>query len=192
MGRVLMVCLLAPVVAAMLQATAPTDREWKRWLDDVRPLLLPSEAATAKTLPPSARVEFREGFWRWRDPDPATADNPVRAQFGSRVLAAEKRFRVNGTGGWNDCGRTFVVLGKPDRMHGVALAAHFAGDDPLAAFREQEDKVAEVWTYRNHPRLPQTPEGLAFRFTPNCEAVGGPSVQRLLQAAAASYVVRNR
>jgi hypothetical protein len=106
--------LLLPVMAAMLQAKPPSDREWRAWLDKVRPLLMPTEEKAAKKLPAAGRE----------------------------------------------------------------------------AFREQGDTLAEVWIYRNHPRLPTSPEGFSFRFTEGCEAVGGPTAQGVLQEAARSYLAR--
>ena len=192
MWRVFAACLLAPAVSALLQAAPPSDGEWKRWLDEVRPLLQPSEETTAKKLPPQARNGFREGFWQLRAPDPASPDNPVRREFERRVSGAEKRFKVNGKGAWNDCGRTYLLLGQPTWVKEVATEAHFAGADALAAFRDQDERAAEVWSYRNHPRLPPAPEGYAFQFTPNCDLVGSPTAVRLLQGAAESYVMRDR
>ena len=83
-----------------------------------------------------------------------------------------------------------MLIGKPDVMRNVAGDAHFAGDDRLANFVAQEDKVSEIWLYRNHPRLPPTPTEYSFQFNPACEAVGNPSAQRLLDNVAKSYVVR--
>ena len=44
----------------------PND-EWKRWLDQVGPLMLQAPGTEAKTTAPSQRVQFREDFWRARN-----------------------------------------------------------------------------------------------------------------------------
>jgi GWxTD domain-containing protein len=182
--------LLLSVAAEMFQPAPPSDREWRAWLDEVRPFLMPAEEKAAKKVPAAGREAFREDFWRLRDPDPSTPGNETRTQIETRVRTADSRFRAGKNGPWNDCGRTFVLLGKPDLAQEALTRQHFEGGDRLAAFREQGDTVAEVWIYRNHPRLPTSPEGFSFRFTQECEAVGGPSAQGVLQEAARSYLAR--
>jgi len=168
------------------------DSEWKRWLDEVKPLLLKADDAEIRVLAPSQRRQFREEFWRARDPDPSTIDNGNRTEYERRVAAAEKRFRFEGSASWNDCGRTFVLLGKPDWSQNDHVVQHFASPDPLRSFTEQESVATERWLYRNHPRLPASPEGYAFRFNPACEAVSSPSSERLLRGVAESYVRKAR
>ncbi len=85
-----------------------------------------------------------------------------------------------------------MVLGKPDWSRNDHLAQHFATPDPLRSFTEQESVATEHWLYRNHPSLPPSPEGYVFRFNPACEAVAGPSSDRLLQSAAESYLRKAR
>ncbi len=180
---------LAVTVVVMAQSPVASDRDWKRWLDDVGPLLTAAEKSNAKKVAAQDRDSFRESFWARRNPNGKTADNPQRAEFELRVRNADKRFRVNGNGAWNDCGRAFVILGKPDKIDNRVNATHFAASDQLSAFREQDDVEAEVWIYRDSPRLPPSPQGYNFRFTQKCEALNGPPFQRLLESAAASYVV---
>jgi len=182
--------LFLPIMVATFQAAPRSDRAWRAWLDEVRPLFIPAEEKTAKKLPAGGREAFREAFWRQRDPDPSTPENETRTQIETRIRSADSRFRTGKSGPWNDCGRTFVLLGKPDLAQEALTRQHFEGGDRLAAFREQGDTVAEVWIYRNHPRLPTAPEGFSFRFTQECEAVGGPSAQGVLQEAAKSYLAR--
>jgi GWxTD domain-containing protein len=177
-----------PVVWPMVQAPPVPDRDWKRWLNDVAPLLTPAEKSEATKASAADREKVRDAFWARRNPEPQAAENPARAEYELRVRTADKRFRNGADGAWNDCGRTFVLLGKPDRVTNTAAASHFTGD-PMAAAREQDDREAETWLYRTPPRLPPSPEGYGFRFTQICESVGGPSFQRLLGAVAATYVV---
>jgi GWxTD domain-containing protein len=188
------VCLLAAFASAQTTPPQPPlpDKEWKRWLDEVRPLLMKADIDETRVLAPSQRRQFREDFWLARDPDPGTPDNEVRTEYERRVLTAEKRFRSDGKAAWNDCGRTFVLLGKPDWTRNDHDIQHFATPDPLRSFTEQEGVATERWLYRNHPRLPASPEGYAFRFNPACEAVASPSSERLLQTVADSYVRKAR
>jgi GWxTD domain-containing protein len=158
------------------------DKEWKQWLEHVHPLMHSADFAAAKKTPPSERAAFREQFWRARNPNPTSPDNAVRAGYEERVRNAERRFRVNGSGSWNDCGRTFMILGKPD-----SVQLDLNGSRLLATSEREVDR-AELWTYRKHPRLPKVREDFTFGFNLNCEAVGDLAAERILQRAAASYV----
>ena len=165
---------------ALAQSVPIPDREWRTWLDDVRPFFSQSEAAASKHVAAADREAFREMFWRRRT-DTATAGRADgRVQLEDRIRAADKRYRAKGNGEWNDCGRVYVLLGKPDWIRNEVPAAHFKGGDSLANFRDQDDQLAETWVYRSHPRLPPSPEGFSFRFTTQCEAVGSPQLQRML------------
>jgi GWxTD domain-containing protein len=187
-------CLLGGPAAwqGPAQPTPLPDKEWKRWLDDVEPLLLPPDRDEIKVTAPSQRRGFRDDFWQSRDPDPATPDNENRTDYERRVATAEKRFRPNGRSGWNDCGRTFLLLGKPDRMVSDRTAQHFAAPDPLRIYAEEENSATEVWVYRNSPRLPPSPDGYEFRFNPSCDAIANPSSAKLLVRAAISYLTPRR
>ena len=194
MKRVLSAVFVLTVLMAGVRAQAPaplSNDDWKRWLDRVDPLMMQAERKEAKTTAPSERVKFQEAFWRARNPDPSNPDNPVRAQFELRILTAEKRLFVNGKK-WNDCGRTFLVLGKPDWQKNTQVAQHFGAPDPMRAFQDQEQTATEEWTYRTHPKLAPSPEGYVFRFNPACESVAGRSADALLDQVAASYVVHPR
>lgn len=189
MWRRLAVCLLAPAVWAMAQSPAVSDRDWKRWLEDVKPLMVAAERTQASKVPAPEREQFRDGFWSRRNPTPQAAGNQQRIDFEQRVQTADKRFRNGSNGPWNDCGRAFVLLGQADRVTNTAAAAHSANSDRLAAFRDQDDSEAEQWLYRNPPRLPPAPNGYMFRFTMICESMNGTAFGRLLEQVAASYVV---
>ena len=194
MKRALVAAFIFTVLMAGARAQAPaplSNDDWKRWLDRVDPLMMQPERKEAKTTAPSQRVTFQEAFWRARNPDPSNPDNPVRAQFELRILTAEKRLFVNGKK-WNDCGRTFLVLGKPDWQKNSHVAQHFGAPDPMRAFQDQEQTATEEWIYRTHPKLAPSPEGYVFRFNPACESVAGRSADALLDQVAASYVVRPR
>jgi GWxTD domain-containing protein len=194
MKRVLVAAFIATVLMAGARAQAPApmpNDEWKRWLDRVDPLMMQAERKEAKTTAPSERVKFQEDFWRARNPDPSSPENPVRAQFEIRMRTAEKRFFINGKK-WTDCGRTFLVLGKPDWEKNTHVAQHFGAPDPMRAFQDQEQSATQEWLYRTHPKLAPSPEGYVFRFNPACESVSGRSADALLDQVAASYVVKPR
>ncbi|MCX6543950.1 MAG: GWxTD domain-containing protein [Acidobacteria bacterium] len=181
--------VLTTTLVGVAQTSGMSNREWQAWVDDVRPFFLASEAAAAKNVPAADRSAFRDEFWKRRTDATAEAGTAVRATLEARIRAADKRYRVNDKGAWNDCGRTYVLLGTPDWVRSMVLGAHFNGGDAAANFRDQDDQLAEVWIYRAHPRLPPSPNGVSFGFTTKCEAIGSPQFQRLLDQAAASYLV---
>jgi GWxTD domain-containing protein len=56
-------------------------------------------------------------FWRLRDPQPATAENELREQFGARVEAADLLYgEKEARGSLTDRGRALILLGPPPRM----------------------------------------------------------------------------
>jgi GWxTD domain-containing protein len=185
---VLLVCLLFPASAVTFQGAPIPDRDWKAWIDEVRPLMMPSEEKAAKKVQPGEREVFREEFWRLRDPAPATVENENRAGFDIRVQNAEARFRTKKNGPWNECGRAWLLLGKPDVTRGTKDAQQISGSDRMAAMREQSEIAVEVWLYRNPPRLPAAPNGYSFEFNSDCEAVAQLNAQRILEAVAKSYL----
>ena len=141
-----MVSLTVVAVAgpACAQSSAMSDQAWQQWLLDVAPLMLGQEPAVAKTVPAEDRRLFIEAFWTRRSPSPSTIDNPVKAELEARIRSADKRFREGGSGAWNACGRTFLLLGAPDRTSNATATAHSASSDPLVTMRAQDDQVGEV------------------------------------------------
>ncbi|MCZ6726491.1 MAG: GWxTD domain-containing protein [Acidobacteria bacterium] len=84
----------------------------------VRWLLLPSEWRELKRIEnPAKAVNFIESFWRLRDSDPTTELNEFRAEFASRVEAADLLYNERDTrGSLSDRGRALILLGPPPHM----------------------------------------------------------------------------
>jgi GWxTD domain-containing protein len=163
------------------------DKEWKNWLDEVRPLMLPAEIARVRQAAPSERADFREAFWRARSPDPASAGNAVRSELEQRIRTAPRGYRYHGTGPWNDCGRVWLLLGAPERVGSVAgtrVPPRFYD----GAVSDISAGPTVLWTYRHHPRLPKLQEEFTFAFNSRCEWASTRPADRLLEQAAASYV----
>src|SRR5213593_2972698 len=113
---------LAFVAAAALLAPAAAfpaeklDKEAKKWLDEVRPLILPEEEKAFRELKDkSERDEFQKIFWARRDPDLQTPANEFRTEYEKTLADIDTRFRVSGhPGSATDCGRVYILLGPPD------------------------------------------------------------------------------
>ncbi len=112
--------LLGLLAALALPAAADKlDKESKKWLEEVAPIILPEEKQTYGELKDRGeRTEFEKIFWARRDPDLETPENEYKTgTFDPRRADADKRFRVAGKyGAQTDCGRLFVLFGEPDEV----------------------------------------------------------------------------
>jgi GWxTD domain-containing protein len=160
-----------------LAAAQKLDKEDKKWLDEVRPILLADEEKTYKGLKEKAdRLEFQKIFWARRDADLATPENEFEAQYAKDRAAADQSYRLPAqSGSASDCGRTFILLGKPDEVQQETVE--------VSGFR-----APETWTYRDRPG--QTFQGgrAVIAFDSDCRAPVGFSAQ--LDRVAAAKVVQ--
>ena len=94
------------------------DKDDRQFLDDVRPILLGDEDKTYKGLKEkSDRLEFQKIFWARRDPDLSTPANEYQAEYETARAEADQRYRMPAqAGSLTDCGRVFILLGKPDEV----------------------------------------------------------------------------
>ena len=162
----LTVTLLTPGLAAAQKL----DKDDKKWLDEVRPILLQDEEKTYKALKEKAdRLEFQKIFWARRDADLATPENDFQAEYLKARAVADTKFRISAqTGSNTDCGRTFILLGKPDEVQEEGTAS-----PGLLA--------PQTWTYNERPGI----KGKAvIAFDADCRAPGGFSAQLERLAAA--------
>jgi GWxTD domain-containing protein len=170
--------LTALVVLSPGLATAQKlDKDDKKWLDDVRPIILGEEEKTYKGLKEkSDRTEFQLIFWARRDPDLATPANEFQAAYLEARATADQKFRISARiGSTTDCGRTFILLGKPDEVQGDASAM------PGYA-------APQTWTYRDRPGQTFTGGKAVIAFDAECRAPAGFSDQ--LDRIAAAKVLQ--
>lgn len=78
-------------------------------------LMLPEEQRKLRRLHTTREaVDFIEGFWRRRDPDPNSPGNEFSKTFYERVEAADRLYSEGGTrGSLTDRGRALILLGPP-------------------------------------------------------------------------------
>ena len=128
---------LAPVAAS---AAEKVDKDSKKWLEEVRPIILAEEEKVFRELKDkSERDEFQKIFWVRRDPDLATPANEFRNEYEKTRADVDTRFRVSGRpGSATDCGRVYILLGAPDEVKREPGAS--AGP-----------RSAETWVYRDRP-----------------------------------------
>jgi GWxTD domain-containing protein len=160
-----------------LVAAQKLDKEDRKWLDEVRPILLPDEEKVYKGLKEkSDRLEFQKIFWARRDADLATPENEFQAGYLKARAEADMKFRASvQSGSTTDCGRTFILLGKPDEVEELTM-----GSPGMLA--------PQSWTYRDRPG--QTFQGgkAVIEFDVDCRAPGGFSAQ--LDRVAATKVLQ--
>jgi GWxTD domain-containing protein len=77
--------------------------------------MLPEEQRAFRRLRNNAEADvFIAAFWRRRDPDPETPENPFLDQFWERVQAADRLYAEGRRrGSLSDRGRALVLLGPP-------------------------------------------------------------------------------
>jgi GWxTD domain-containing protein len=172
------ILLAATLLVPGLATAQKLDKNDRAWLDEVRPILLAEEEKTYRSLKEKAdRLEFQKIFWARRDPDLATPENEYQARYREARATADREFRVPGrAGSTTDCGRVFILLGKPDEVH-------------------QEDagmssglRAAETWTYRDNAERTFQGGRATIAFDAECRAPVGLAAQ--MDRVAASTVVQ--
>src|SRR5262249_49218479 len=165
-----LLCLLALFVPAPARAQK-MEKEDKKWLDDVRPLMLPAEEKTYKSLKDKAdRQEFQKIFWARRDPDLETPDNEFESEYIAARADADKTIKVVGAvGSQTDCGRTLILLGKPD-------------DVKKEGAEGARDRTPETWTYRDRPGRTYQGGKAEISFDESCK--GSPNLAEQLNRIA--------
>ena len=175
---------LPAVIAALLWlAPGPAvaqklDKDAKKWLEEVRPIILPDEEKSYRELKDKAdRDEFQKIFWARRDANPETPQNEFQEAYLKSKAEADAQFKVAGMrGSETDCGRVFILLGKPDEMKSEAV-----GETPLL-------RTPETWTYRDRPGQTFAGGEARISFSGNCELPQGNRFGDALNQVAASKI----
>jgi GWxTD domain-containing protein len=108
------VCLASAAscrLARLERGLGPRDADfyWK-----VHIIMTSEERKIFLELPESERETFIVDFWKRRDPDPETPENPFKAEYESRVERAAQLFRGEGRAGYlTDRGRIYLLFGPP-------------------------------------------------------------------------------
>ena len=154
--------LLGLAVLAGPARAEKLDKEDKKWLDDAHPIMLDAEEKQYKDLKDKAdRLEFQKIFWARRDPDLATPENEYQAQYAKDRAEADLQFRVpTQSGSDTDCGRVFLLLGKPDDVQ---------KDEGSTIVH----RSAETWTYTDKPGRTFAGGKVQIAFDPDCRGTAG-------------------
>ena len=99
------------------QGLAPRHREW---LDDVSPIITPTEREIFSRLKTDAdRDKFIRFFWRQHDQQPDTAENEFQKEYLVRIRFADLNFGrgTSKRGSRSERGYHYLVLGPPLERH---------------------------------------------------------------------------
>jgi GWxTD domain-containing protein len=179
--RTTAVVLLASALLAAPVRAEKLDKDSKKWLDDVTPLLLSEEGKAFKDLKDKAdRDEFQKIFWARRNPQgPASTDNPAKAEYDKLKAEIEKRFKVpgGGTATLTDCARVFVLLGEPSEVK-----------------KDQSGETAtlrapEIWTFKDRPGFKFPGGQIQVPFDDACRLPAGSHFAEQLGRPAEARIV---
>jgi len=114
----------------------------KQFISLVRYIISKEEKVMFLNISPQEREDFKEGFWKKRDPDPLTEENEYRDTYLARIEKANKLFTSEGRQGFlSDRGRIFVLLGEPDQRQVYPMGY------------SQYDPPVEIWYYGMFPLM---------------------------------------
>jgi GWxTD domain-containing protein len=166
------------LVSPGIASAQKLDKDDKTFLDDVRPILLADEEKFFKNLKEkSDRLEFQKIFWARRDPDLATAANEYQAQFEKARDDADRLYRMPAqAGSLTDCGRTYILLGKPDEVQ------------PQPGNVAPGLRAPEVWVYKDKEGRTFVGGKTQIAFDEECRAAAALASQ--LDRIAAAHVVQ--
>jgi GWxTD domain-containing protein len=155
---------LLPLLPAPARAQK-LDAEDEQFLDDVKPIILISEKSTYEKLKDKAdRLEFQKIFWARRDPSPGTPENAFRQQYEKdRAYADENYGYANVRGSTTDCGRTYILLGRPDISQLRPQAPSDRSDGG--------QRTPEIWTYNDRPDRHVQGGKVMVGFDASCRAL---------------------
>jgi GWxTD domain-containing protein len=105
---------------------------YRTWLDqDVRWIIAPDERSAYSALATNPeRLQFIDGFWERRNPNPGSAENKFKEEHYRRLAYANQHF-ASGRPGWeSDRGRVYIVYGKPDSIDAYPSGGD-SGSDPF-------------------------------------------------------------
>jgi len=177
--RPFLLFLLLVLPTALPARAQKLDKDDKKFLDDVRPLLLPDEEKSFKGLKDkSDRQEFQKVFWARRDPDLEAPGNEYQSQYDKLRAEADTAYKVAGRpGSQTDCGRLFILLGKPDEVKKEG------GSESLGP------RAPETWTYRDRPGQTFSGGQAQIAFDRECRLPEGTKLYEQLDRLAAARIV---
>ena len=139
--------------------------------DKTRYIITREESKIFLELPPAARADFIEKFWKRRDPTPGTEINEYKETYVQRIEEANRLFRGGGRPGWlQDRGRIYILFGPPNEretnpMGGRTIDAYTDPQQNVDGRRAATGvKPTEIWIYYNLLSSLQKPHTVRLVF----------------------------
>jgi GWxTD domain-containing protein len=155
--------VLGAVPAAWAQdEAAPKAESLLDWDESPAGFLMTKdeEKAWKKITAEDEARAFIELFWAKRNPDPASAFNPFKAEFENRVRYADQEFSwEKQRGALTDRGRVMILMGPPHASENRFPTETVERLDDTAAGTDEVRANAKLWFY--DPQ--QLPEGFRIK-----------------------------
>gem|GEM_PF-158294 len=131
------------------------DPENSEWLNRVRYIITSEERRLFLDMPKEEKEDFKQEFWKRRDPDPQTEENEFKMEFDARMEKADDLFIGEGRPGWlTDRGRIWVLFGPPtDRLtmpqqpDGTSQEIWYYGSFPVVFLDRHSSGIYKLMTY---------------------------------------------
>ena len=149
--RKLTVLIITIILALVLIFTSCAINKLEKRLDPVsndfydkiRYIITKEESKIFLELPPSARSEFIDEFWKRRDPTAETERNEFKETYFARIEEANRFFKGGGQPGWlQDRGRIYILFGPPHELLTNPMEGQLT--DPYADPKEMIDGERRV------------------------------------------------
>ena len=120
----------------------PEEKLKQRARAEIRYLASAGEYAALQKLETSTEIhEFMNGFWRKRDPNPATVENEFEQLYMERIEYVNAHFADHREGWETDRGRAYLLYGPPDEIDRLPWTQFSLQDFGV------DIKALEAWLY---------------------------------------------
>ena len=120
------------------------------WLGNVVPDIITDEERRAflELGTEEEREQYKEIFWRDRNPDPESPVNPVREEHYRRLAYADEHFASGIPGRKTDRGHIYIIWGAPDEIESHPTGGTY-DRTPEQGGGSSTAYAWEVWRYRH-------------------------------------------
>jgi GWxTD domain-containing protein len=120
------------------------------WLGNIVPDIITEQERRAfrQLGTEEEREQFKEIFWRNRNPDPESPINPVREEHYRRLAYADERFASGIPGRKTDRGHIYIIWGPPDEIESHPTGGTYERP-PEQGGGSSTAHPWELWRYRH-------------------------------------------